>query len=222
MRRKFIMGTLALALPIGVVAALATPGYAASKPPPFSGAATGSVSCALPKLQVSFSPPLTTAYTGPATVTVKGSLLDCTTHGSNVTIKKGKVLGTFTSSGGCIGLASGTESPVKLTIEWKGKTTANGKATIANSTVTVNGAGPAFKGQDVGFELPNPNDPGGSVGGSFAGSVMNESYAYSTTTISQSGADCTPTSKTTAKGTKTKPAKGLKKLKVTSGTITLP
>lgn len=224
MHRKLRSAIVVFALPVVAVALLATPATAkTAKPPPFTGAATGSVSCSLPKLKISFSPPLTSVLTGSSLVTIKGSLLNCTTSASsNVTIKKGKATGTFTSSGGCIGLVEGTTSPVTLTIQWKGKTKANGKATLTNSTVVVNGAFPASSGQYVGFELPNPTAFGGSVTGSFAGTVARESFAYTTTTLTTAGADCAATTKVTKKGTETKPAKGIKKLKTTSGTINLP
>ena len=225
MRRKLMLGVVVFALPAATIALVSSPATAkTAKPAPFTGAATGSVACSFPKLKISFVPPLTNAYTGVSTITVKGSLLDCVTSGSNVNIKKGKITGTFHSTGGCGGLVSGTTSPVTLTIQWKGKTKANGKATLTNSSVSVKGAYPAFKGQDVGFELPNPTaaPPRGTVAGSFAGSVNNESFAYTSSTVNQLSADCAPTSKTTKHGTKTKPAKGIKKLKVTSGKITLP
>jgi hypothetical protein len=220
--RKLMMGILALALPTAAVVVVASPATATPKPT-FSGNATGTVTCTLPKLKISFSPPLTTANTGLDTITIKGILKDCSNAGGNVNITMGKILsGTFSSSGGCDGLINGTTSPVQLTIAWKGKSLQGGKATIGNSVVSVNGAAPAFNSAtDVGFELPNPGH-GGSITGSFAGSVTSESYAYSTTSAATAGADCSSTTKTTKRGTKTKPAKGIKKLSVKSGTITLP
>ncbi len=223
MRRKLISGLLVLAVPVAAVALVATPATAkTAKPAPFTGAATGSVKCSFPKLKISFNPPLTNVYTGAATISVKGSLLNCVTTGSNVNIKKGKITGSFQSSGGCIGLVTGTTSPVTLTIQWKGKTKANGKATLTNSSVNVGGAYPASKGQYIGFELPNPLGSGGTVSGSFAGTVTHESFAYSTSTATTLASDCAARTKVTKKGTKTKPAKGIKKLKVTSGAIILP
>ncbi len=218
MRRKLMMGVFALALPAAAIGVVASPATATPKPT-FSGNATGTVSCTLPKLKISFSPPLTTAYTGSDSITVKGTLKDCSNAGGNVNVTSGKILsGSFSSSGGCAGLVNGTTSPVKLTISWKGKSLQGGKATINNSVMSINGAAPAFNSaDDVGFELPNPGH-GGSITGSFAGSVTHESFAYSTTTAGTAGADCAP--RTTASG-KTKPAKGIKKLSVKTGTITL-
>ena len=82
----------------------------------------------------------------------------------------GKIVsGTFSSTGGCNGLLAGTTSPVKLTVSWKGKSLAGGKATINESVVSVNGAAPSFGGSNVGFELPNPTPGGGTITGSLAG-----------------------------------------------------
>jgi len=48
--------------------------------------------------------------------------------------------------------------------------------------------------------------------------VSHESFAYSTTSASTAGTLCSPS----VKNGKVKPAKGIKKLSVKSGTITLP
>jgi hypothetical protein len=220
-RRKVFMGVLAVTLPLTSVAFLVSPAGATPKAP-FSGNATGTVTCTLPKLKVSFSPPLTSAGTGSDTITIKGTFKSCTDAGGNVSITSGKVLsGTFSSTGGCNGLLAGTTSPVNLTISWKGKSLAGGKATINNSVVSINGAAPAFSsGGDVGFELPNPaSSSPGSVSGSLAGPVVHHSFAYSTTSAATAGDECSPT---TSGSGKVKPAKGIKKLSVKSGTITIP
>lgn len=57
---------------------------------------------------------------------------------------------------------------MKLTVSWKGKSLAGGKATINESVVSVNGAAPSFSGSNVGFELPNPTPGGGTITGSLA------------------------------------------------------
>jgi len=77
---------------------------------------------------------------------------------------------------------------------------------------------PSFSGSNVGFELPNPTPGGGSITGSLAGSMSHESFAYSTTSATTAGTLCSPS----VKNGKVKPAKGIKKLSVKSGTITLP
>ena len=154
---KIFMGALAVALPLTSVALLASPASAATKPPPFTGAATGSVSCSA-VIKLKFSPPLPFT-SGGTTITASGKLGGWTTSGSNVTIEKGKITGTFGGSGtGCDGLATGITSNVNLTISWKGKTTAGGTATLTNSTVVLKGAALSTNGSgDVGFALPNPS-----------------------------------------------------------------
>ncbi len=179
------------------------------------------MTCTLPKLKISFSPPLTNVYTGVDTVTIKGSLKGCSNPGGNVNVTSGKIVsGTFSSSGGCVGLINGTRSPVTLTISWKGKSLAGGKATIGNSVVSVNGAAPSYSGGNVGFELPNPTSlTKGSVTGSFAGLVMHESFAYTTTPAGTVAVDCSSTVKPNGK---VKAAKGVKKLSAKTGTIIIP
>jgi len=213
------LGVLAVALPLTSVAFLTSPAGATPKPT-FSGNATGTVTCTLPKLKISFSPPLTSANTGVDTVAVKGSVKGCTDAGGNVNITSGKILGSFTSTGGCAGLINGTSTPVKLTITWKGKSLGGGKATINPSNVSVNGAAPAYSGSNVGFELPNPTPGGGSVTGSLAGPVTHESFAYSTTSSGTALTLCSPGAPN-SKGV-SKPAKGIKKLSATSGKIIIP
>jgi len=205
------MGVLAVALPLTSVAFLTSPAGAATKPPPFTGAATGSVTCTAPVIKISFSPPLTFT-TGGTTITAKGKLGGCTTSaGSNVNISKAKITGTFGGAGtGCDGLATGITTNVNFTIQWKGKTKAGGKATLTNSTVVLSGAAPSTNGAgDVGFQLPNPADaPGGSVVGSFpAAPLTTVSKVYSAMTETALGAKC---------------AKKVPNLKVVSGSIVLP
>jgi len=109
-RRKIFMGVLAAALPLTSVAFLASPAGATPNAP-FSGNATGTVTCTLPKLKVSFSPPLTSAGTGVDTLTITGSFKACTDAGGNVNITSGKIVsGTFSSTRGCNGLLGGTTS----------------------------------------------------------------------------------------------------------------
>jgi len=204
------MGVLAVALPLTSVAFLTSPAGAATKPPPFTGAATGSVTCTAPVIKISFSPALTFT-TGGTTITAKGKLGGCTTSGSNVTISKAKIVGTFSGAGtGCDGLATGITTNVNFTITWKGKTNAGGKATLTSSTVVLKGAAPAFgPGMTVGFTLPNPSDPpGGSVVGSFpAASITTSSSVYSAMTETALSAKC---------------AKKVTNLKVVTGSIKLP
>jgi hypothetical protein len=172
---------------------------------------TGKVTCSAPKITIKFSPKLTLSGGG-TTITVNGVLKGCATSGSNIaTVKTGKITGTFAGTGGgCAGLATGTTTPETFDIAWKGtKTTANGKATLTNTTATIHGAAPATNGAgDVGFTLPNPAaPPGSSATGSFAGAINNSSSVFSGMTTSQFTAKC---------------GKGVSSLKIVSGAITLP
>jgi hypothetical protein len=214
-RKKVLLSVVALAMPLALVS-VGTSGaaFAGTKPPPFTGNATGTVHCT-PDLSIKFAAPLTFASTAPDAVALKGSLKDCVTSaGSNVKDLKGKVTGGFTVTGGCGGIASGTEATVNLTVAWKGKSAAGGKATISNTAITLHGASSVINSSnDVGFELPNLNTPTGSVTGSFAGPV-SESTTYTTTTESEVGSLCLPSG--------SKPAKGIKKLSVKTGTVNVP
>jgi len=211
MRRKILMGVLALALPMTSVAFLQAPALAKTpKPPPFVGAATGVVSCTGVSVKISFFPPVT-ASTGGSTGTFKGKVTGCTVTGSTDTITKGKITGTFTGAGnGVTGLIQGITTPVNLNIVWKGKH-GLAKATFTPSVVILAGAAAVFDPSgNVGFELPNPAAAGANtVTGSFAGAVVDHSFAYSAESVG-------------AVGTQAGSKHGLKKLVATHGVITLP
>jgi hypothetical protein len=205
-RRKIVMGVLALALPATSVAILQVPAQA--KVPKFVGPATGVVSCTGVTVKISFLPPLT-ASKGGSTGTFKGKLSNCKVTGSTDTITQGKLTGTFTGAGtGVTGLIQGITTPIHLNIVWKG--THNGaKASFAPSVVTLAGAAASFD-PNVGFSLPNPLAPGSNtVTGSFAGAVTHSSTAYSSQSVNAVGVQA---------GSK----HGLKKLVATHGRITLP
>jgi hypothetical protein len=211
-RRKVLLVAGAVALPLTLASVVFAGPANAGGGPPFSGAATGKVTCSAPKITIKFSPKMTLT-SGGTTITAKGVLKGCATSGSNIgTVKTGKITSTFSGTGGgCAGLASGTVTPETFTISWKGtKTTANGKATLTDTTATIHGAAPATNGAgDVGFTLPNPAaPPGSSSSGSFAGAINNSSSVFSNLTTSALTAKCS------------KP--GLSTLKITSGAITLP
>ena len=72
---------------------------------------------------------------------------------------------------------------------------------------------------NVGFELPNPATPTGTITGSFPGSVVDESFGYGTQHQATIQALCFP--RPGPHGTE-KPAKGLKKMSVKSGEIVIP
>jgi hypothetical protein len=208
MRRKILLGVLALALPMTSVAFLQAPAQA--KVPKFIGAATGTVSCTGVTVKISFFPPLT-ANTGGSTGTFKGKVSNCTVTGSTGAdkITKGKLTGTFTgASTGVQGLILGITSAIHLNIAWKG-THGLAKASFTPSSVTLAGAAASFD-PNVGFELPNPDATGANtVTGSFAGAITHSSTAYSSQSVN-------------AVGIQSGKKHGLKKLVATHGRITLP
>jgi hypothetical protein len=212
-RRKVLLSVVGLAMPLALVS-VGTSGAAFAKPPPFTGNATGTVHCT-PDLVIKFGHPLTFASTAADPVTLTGSLKNCVTSaGSNVKDVKGRVTGGFTATGGCGGIAGGSEATVSLTVAWKGKSAAGGKATIGNTSITLDGASSVVNSSgDVGFELPNLNTPTGSVTGSFGGPVT-ESTQFTTTTVGDIGSLCLPNSKGKTKG--------IKQLKATTGTTNVP
>lgn len=213
MVRKLFLAAAALVVPVTTVMMVGTGTAGAAKAPkapPFTGAATGTVSCTGPTIKLGFSPPLTNANTGASTVSVKGKMSSCTVSGgmAGETIQQAKVTGSFQATGGCLGLVNGTSSQVSLSITWKGKV-GTGKATFTSSTVNANGAASAFDNSgNAGFEIPNPTPGGGTVTGSFAGSIADESFAYTSQSSTALLNLCS--------------GKGIKKLVVTHGTITIP
>ncbi len=208
MRRKILLGVLALALPMTSVAFLQAPAQA--KVPKFVGAATGTVSCAGVAVKISFFPPLT-ANTGGSTGTFKGKLSSCTVTGSTGAdkITQGKITGTFTGAGtGVEGLIQGITTPIHLNVVWKGMH-GLAKASFTPSVITLAGAAASFD-PNVGFALPNPLATGANtVTGSFAGAVTHSSTAYSSESVGAVGVQA---------GSK----HGIKKLVATHGRITLP
>ena len=212
------MACAALALPLTVVAFVGV-GAASAKTPKYTGNALGKVTCHGIGGKISLNPPLKNS-TGGSSAKFLLKLSACTVSGLPAgvteTITKGTAKGTATEPGsGCGGLATGNTRPIALTVKWKGtfkdSTFSSGKAKFPLSTVTLKGFVAAFNGaNDAGFEVPNPAaKPGGRVTGSFSGTVNNESTVYSNTNVNTLGSEC---------GSK----KGLKKLTLTSGTVSLP
>ncbi len=208
MRRKILLGVLALSLPMTSVVLLQAPAQA--KVPKFVGVATGTVSCTGIAVKISFFPPLT-ANTGGSTGAFKGKMTSCKVTGSAGadTITQGKITGTFKGAGtGIQGLIQGITTPIHLNIVWKGKHGV-AKASFTPSVVTLAGAAASFD-PNVGFALPNPLAPGpNKVTGSFAGAVTHSSTAYSAQSVG-------------AVGVQSGKKHGLKKLVATHGRITLP
>ncbi len=139
-----------------VVLAMASPaGARTPKPPKFSGAAPGSVSCSV-SAKVSFSPRLTDTGGGTGASAVRAKLSGCHPSNSAVTIKSAKVTGSFSSSPlSCVTLGSTSASP-KLTVVWKGNltgsaggTTYSGKAKFTSTSVSGATATGSFAGSST-------------------------------------------------------------------------
>jgi YVTN family beta-propeller protein len=139
---------------IGVTMITASPVAAKSKPPKFSGAAPGSVTCTW-SAKVAFSPPLTNSGggTNPSQVTA-GKLSRCVASDSAVTISKGTFTGSFASSPmECAEIVAATGAAATLTLSWKGDfngsvgaTTYAGKARFLPSTATGRSGTGSFSG----------------------------------------------------------------------------
>jgi hypothetical protein len=191
--RRVALAGAALALPLAVVGFVGV-GPASAKAPKYEGNALGKVACHGVAGKVSLSPPLKT-NSGGTSAKFSIKLADCTVSGlpagTTETITKGQAKGTASEPGtGCAGLADGSTRPITLTAKWKGTfknaTYTGGKAKFADSTVVIKGFEAAFNSSDdAGFEVPNPStEPdGGTVSGSFAGTVNNESTIYSNTNV---------------------------------------
>ena len=210
--RKLLLTAGAMALPLSLVAIVAV-GPANAGGPAFTGPATGTVTCTGITIKLTFSPPLK-LNSGGNSISGNGKMSSCTVSGSTDTITQGKV--TFTSTGtgsGCLGLASGSSTPVTYNITWKGKHGTQ-KANFDKTAATVNGTAAATDNAgNAGFEIPNPSSyptpGGGTVTGSFAGTVTGESSVF--------------TSKSTnAIATACQGKHGLKKLVVTHGSVSIP
>jgi hypothetical protein len=191
-------------------------------PPKFSGPAPGQVTCAI-AAKISFSPPLTDAGGGTA-MTVKGGLTNCTPTTPGLSIASGKLTSAFPGPGtGCAALGAG-DVPATIAIDWKGQynppdDSFAGKASFADSTVTVTGAQEVTDGMgDVGFVAPGAGNDA-DTSGSFAAAGPNGAAVIvsSGQTASQLSTLCSPTPRANKPP---KPAKGIKSLTLT-GSVTI-
>jgi len=151
-----------------VTLAVASP--ASAKASTFTGAAPGSVTCALSAI-VNFSPRLKDSGGGTGPSTVTGKLSGCTASNSAVTIKRGMVTGSFTESPFSCATLSSVSASAALNIAWKGAvngtvgaTVYGGKANFTASTVTYSGGAVGV----FGFSMPGVLNTS-SVTGSFSG-----------------------------------------------------
>jgi len=197
-RRKIALGAAAIALPLTFV--VLGSGVASAT------TLTGSVSCTLPSVKVTFVGGLH-LNTGGATDTVKGKLKDCTATEAGITSLSGAITATVHGSNtGVNGLAGGSLTVNTFVITWKGKL--NGVKITAGTTSTDKehgDIGAVCAGSAVGFTLPYAGTS--TVTGAFAGGPS----ATSSTLCS-----------TTTEGTiltKAQTAGGFKSLKLVSGTV---
>lgn len=174
----------AMATSLGAVLALSMagvvlPSSSASAATHFASDAPGVVVCNL-NATISFSPPLSTAGGGSSPSTIKGKLSGCSVDDPSititVTIKAGKLTGSFSRSPiTCTGPSVGGAS-ASVNVKWRGTvsgysngSTYGGNAHFPSSVITFGTETPATSSiGDLGFALPN----GGSssnLSGSFAG-----------------------------------------------------
>ena len=199
--RKFMMAGAALSLSLGTVA-LTGVGIASAKGPK---QATGTVSCTGAKGLVSFKPALTTK--GPPYVSEKASVKvtfsGCT--GSVTSPKSGSIKATLSSisTDECPPPASG-DSGGSLTVKWSPTTIAPSAVGFSSKESTTNGNG------DFGFVYPAPGGTS-SVAGSYEGT---DSGASSSASVFSNVTETTLLNDCSSK-------KGLKKLTITTGSISL-
>ena len=216
--RKVLLAAFAIVLPVSLVALVGVGPASANKGVKFTGSAVGTVTCTGVTVKLSFSPPAKLT-TGGNSASISGKFSSCTVSntpaGVSETITQGKVTGSTTGTGnGCEGIASGSTTPVNLTVVWKGSYTGNGdsgKATFTKTTATANGSFPSSDASgNSGFEVPNPfAPPSAAVTGSFGGTSASESFLYTS-------------QNTTAILNQCNGKHGLKKLNLTHGTTTIP
>jgi len=108
-----------LLVTIGILTVVAPVAAMTPRPPKFSGALPGWVTCKL-SVDVSFSPPLTASSGGTNPSAVEGRLSGCHSNSGAVVVAGGKVTGSFASSPVvCAGLSL-TAVPATLTVSWRG------------------------------------------------------------------------------------------------------
>jgi hypothetical protein len=226
MLRRIGISAAALAVGLGGLA-LAAPAAGAAKPD--LGNATGSVTCQI-TAKVKISPPLKNSAvapnTTPSTTTAKTKSTSCTSSGGTIGTfmnggkSKGLITSTGTEPGTCTGLVEPGETPFTADTTWKPS-----GAKANSSKITFANVGPK-EPLGSGFLLPADGAAGAAtttVTGSFQGNsgwaVANiappdTSRCFDVTTV-KPGKNGKPDK------VKTKAAKGLKKIEVTSGTLFL-
>ena len=186
MRRWYVV-VGALIVSSGLLSGVASP--ASAKSMTFTGAAPGSVTCALSAI-VSFSPRLKNSGGGTDPSTVKGRLSSCTTSSSAVTIKGGMVTGSFAKSPFSCATLSSVSASSMLNVAWRGAvngtvgaTTYSGKANLTASTVTYSGGAVGV----YGFSMPGILNTS-NVTGSFSG--LSTANARTSTSLLRLHSSC--------------------------------
>jgi alpha-tubulin suppressor-like RCC1 family protein len=178
-----------VAILVGGSGAFAAGGPVDGAPVPhFVGGAPGSMTCSI-NATVKFTPPLTDSGGGTSPSTVTGKLSDCNPSTGSVTIKSGRLTGSFapSPSQNCPSLSSLT-TEATFTMTWKGAvngaigaTTYGGRASFTSSTLQSGGESVVDSSQ-VGF--PTPANPRDTVTGSFAGGATGLlKTAYTTSSL---------------------------------------
>jgi hypothetical protein len=194
--RKLMLATGALLLPVSAVALVGVGSASAARSNP---AGAGTVTCSKIKGSISFKPPLKAGGTSAEKTTIKVTVSGCSGGTPNPT--KGavkEIISSGTSTNGCTSLS--TSAPESLTVKWAPKSLSPSTSSYSGYTLGTAGNG------DEEFILPDSGGTGSTIGsfsegsGSTATAVLNETA----TTI---GTQCS--------------GKGVKSLKITSGTTTL-
>jgi hypothetical protein len=199
--RKIALAAMAIALPVVLVSTVGLSSAWAKKAPV---AVAGNLTCNQESGTLTFNPPLSSsgATTGSEVTTVKVKIAGCS---GNATLPKGgKVNSTISSTNGnsCIALAKPSTTPITLATAWSPKT-------IAGTSITFKGYQPVTS-PTIGFNLGGAGTIG-AAGSSYLGSDQGKS------TTATSSTNMTVAQFTTACAG----PKGLKTLKIVSGTVNL-
>jgi hypothetical protein len=204
MIRKTIVAVTAAGLALGGLVFIASPAGAA-KP---TITATGSATCQITgKLKI--APPLTNTNTSVNTTTgkLKGTCTGSTEQGVTPNKVKATLTSTTADPGTCTSLVDPAPhtDPFVVHLSWKAS---GGKINPSNVTF------PGYAVEGVNFALHN-----GTSVGSYAGTGTAEAIGIpDVAKLADSLATCNPTVKPNGK---VKPPKGVKKITIVSGTLTL-
>jgi hypothetical protein len=187
----------------------------------YKGPALGEVTCSSNfGHEMYFHPPLRTSSGGATwsfrNIQLRGCSISDLPAGVTEFVSLGLLKGKATAEPdtGCDSYVSGSGNDVviSLKVRWFGSYDGS-RAKFSPSYVSFNGFVPSTAPEldEVGFEVPNPNTQpnGGSVTGSFAGTISNESTFYTPETPSEISSEC-------------QSAKGVSGLEVNYGSVSIP